>query len=241
MTQRIYSSLRTSAEPFLDYLDRWFSDLPIVSLKSLLKEHSADRTALVIVDVVNGFCKEGNLASPRIGRIVPEIVRLVRTADQQGVNHFLLPQDQHPGSSLEFQIYPEHCVEGSVESKTVDELQNLPNAGKFKVFPKRSINPGMERSLQDWLEQNPDITLFIVTGDCTDICVHQMAMFLKIRSITRNTRVSIVVPADCVDTYDVAPQPGAHNGPPPHPGDLMQRVFLYHMHLNGIKIVAGIE
>ena len=241
MKTRKSSNLRTSAEPFLDYLDRWYADLPVVSLQSLLKEVPGDETALVIVDVVNGFCKEGKLSSPRVARIVPAVAQLVRRAEKLGVSHYLLPQDQHPGNSLEFRIYPDHCIEGSAESETVDELRRLPNAHKFKIFPKRSINPGMEERLQGWLEQNPGVRQFIVTGDCTDICVHQMAMFLKIRSVVKNSAVGIVVPADCVDTYNLDVPRDPRNGPPPHPGDLMHRFFLYHMHLNGIRIVAGIE
>jgi nicotinamidase-related amidase len=168
-------------------------------------------------------------------------VSLVRNAETLGIHHYILPQDNHPPGSLEFHIYPEHCVEGSWESKTVDELQELPNAYKFKVFPKQSINPGMEPALLEWLDQNPGVRQFVVVGDCTDICVHQIAMFLKIRSVARNAPCSVIVPVDCVDTYDLAQEGDPRKGPPPHPGDLMHCLFLYHMHLNGIRVVAGLK
>lgn len=233
--------LKVSSEGFLDSVDRWYSELPVISLKSLLKEHPADHTALVIVDVVNGFTKEGNLSSPRVAKIIKPVVELVRHADSLGVNHYLLPQDQHPENSLEFEVYPRHCVEGSYEAKTVEELQELPNAYKYKVFPKRSINPALEPDLQSWLNHNEEVTQFIVVGDCTDICIHQMAMYLKIRSIARNVRFSVVVPANCVDTYNVDADPAHRNAPDLHPGDLMHCLFLYHMHLNGVRVVAEIE
>lgn len=241
MTPRKSLSLKATSESFLDYLDSWYSDLPVVSLKSLLKQHSADHTAIVIVDVLNGFCKEGKLSSPRVKKIISPIVDLVRNAETQGINHYLLPQDQHPNDSMEFEVYPEHCIEGTFEAKTVEELQELPNAYKFKVFPKRTINPGLQPDLQHWLEEHAEVKQFIVTGDCTDLCIHQMAMYLKLRSIEQNVKTSVVVPADCVDTFDLPVQPSQRNEAPPHPGDIMHCLFLHHMSLNGVQVVAGIQ
>lgn len=241
MTTRKSASLKVTSALFLDYLDRWYSDLPVVSLKSLLKDHAADRTAIVIVDVVNGFCKEGKLASPRVGRIIQPIVELVRNAESQGINYFLLPQDQHPQDSREFEVYPEHCVEGTIEGKTVDELQELPNAYKFVVFPKVTINPGLQPDFQQWLQSHEEVTQLIVVGDCTDLCVHQLAMYLKLQSIQKGQNAIIIVPADCVDTFDIETQTSERNGILPHPADLMHRLFLYHMRLNGVRIVAGIQ
>lgn len=241
MTLRRALPLKITSESFLDYLDAWYSDLPVVSLKSLLKQNSADHTAIVIVDVLNGFCKEGKLSSPRVGRIVPPIVELVRNAEAHGINHYLLPQDQHPKDSMEFEMYPEHCVEGSFEAKTVDELQELPNAYKFKIFPKQTINPGLQRDLQLWLEENEEVKQFIVVGDCTDLCIHQMAMHLKLRSIASNVMTTVIVPADCVDTFDLEAGGSHKHETPPHPADIMHCLFLYHMSLNGVRVVAGIQ
>jgi nicotinamidase-related amidase len=241
MPVRKATSLRKSSESFLDFLDSWMSGLPVISMKSLLKKIPAEQTAIACVDVVNGFCKEGNLASPRVGQIVNPIVQLLKNAEQHGINYYVLPQDNHPADSKEFEIYPRHCVEGSVESKTVDEINELPGAYKFKVIPKTTINPGLEHQLQMWLQQNPDVHQFIVTGDCTDLCVYQLAMHLKLQSIKKEEDSDVIVPANCVDTFDIGMEIYRNERISPHPGDLLHAIFLYHLHLNGVRVVARIE
>lgn len=241
MAARKATSLRKSSESFLDFLDSWFANLKAVSLKSLLKKFPADQTAIACIDVVNGFCKEGNLASPRVAKIIDPIVQLLKNAEQQGINYYLLPQDNHPEHSKEFEIYPRHCVEGSFESRTVQELTDLPNSYKFNVIPKRTINPALEEPLLTWLDQNPEVCQFIVTGDCTDICIHQMAMHLKLQSIKKDKESEIIVPVNCVDTFDISMDAYRSDGLMPHPADIFHIFTLYHLHLNGIRIVSAIE
>lgn len=241
MAARKATFLRKSSDPFLDFLDSWFSNLRAVSLKSLLKNFSADQTAIACVDVVNGFCKEGNLASPRVAKIIDPIVQLLKNAEQNGINYYLLPQDAHPEDSKEFEVYPRHCVEGSHESRTVQELTDLPHSYKFKVIPKRTINPALEEPLLMWLEQNPEVCQFIVTGDCTDICIHQLAMHLKLQAIKKDKDSAVIVPANCVDTFDISMDTYRSDGLMPHPAELFHIFFLYHLHLNGIRVVSAIE
>jgi nicotinamidase-related amidase len=241
MAARKATSLRKSSESFLDFLDSWFSNLRAVSLKSLLKNFSAEQTAIACVDVVNGFCKEGNLASPRVAKIIDPIVQLLKNAEQHAINYYLLPQDNHPEHSKEFEIYPRHCVEDSFESRTVQELTDLPNSYKFNVIPKRTINPALEEQLLTWLEQNPEVCQFIVTGDCTDICIHQLAMHLKLQSIKKDKESSVIVPVNCVDTFDISMDAYRSDGLMPHPGDIFHIFMLYHLHLNGVRIVSAIE
>lgn len=241
MTARKATSLRKSSESFLDFLDSWYSNLRPVSLKSLLKKFPAEQTAITCVDVVNGFCKEGNLASPRVAKIIDPIVQLLKNAEQNGINYYLLPQDNHPEHSKEFEIYPRHCVEGSFESRTVQELSDLPNSYKFNVIPKRTINPALEEQLLAWLDQNPEVCQFIVTGDCTDICIDQLSMYLKLRSIKKDKESEVIVPVNCVDTFDISMDAYKSDGLMPHPGDIFHIFTLYHLHLNGIRIVSAIE
>jgi hypothetical protein len=50
--------------------------------------------------------------------------------------------------------------------------------------------------------------------------------------------VRVVVPADCVDTYDLPVAVAQSLGALPHAADLLHLIFLYHMALNGIEVVA---
>jgi hypothetical protein len=77
-----------------------------------------------------------------------------------------------------------------------------------------------------------------VVGNCTDLCVYQLAMHLRVRHNARNVPgVSVIVPANAVDTYDLPVETASAIGAMPHPGDFFHQVFLYHMALNGIQVV----
>jgi nicotinamidase-related amidase len=241
MPAKLVSYLKANGEEFLGFLDEWYQALPIVSLKSLLKEVPAHQTALISIDVVNGFCKSGNLYSPRIEAIVKPIVDLFRSAKQNGIENFVLVQDTHPKSSKEFQIYPSHCVEGSLESRTIQELLDLENSNQFHVIPKRTIHPGVDPGFQDWLRQNPSIKQWILVGDCTDICVYQTAIYLKSWYIQQNLDCHIVIPADCVDTFDIPVDREKRGDAQPHPAEFLHVLFLYHMRTNGIHVVGKIK
>lgn len=241
MRAKLVSYLKANGEEFLSFLDEWYQDLPIVSLKSILKDFPAAQTALISVDVINGFCKSGNLFSPRIGAIVSPVVDLFRAARQNGVEHFLLLQDTHPAGSKEFQIYPSHCVEGSLESQTVKELSDLENSSQFVVIPKRTIHPGTEPKFQDWLKAHGNLRQFILVGDCTDICVYQTAIYLKSWFVQMNEECHVVVPANCVDTFDIPVDREKRGDTLPHPAEFMHVLFLYHMRTNGIHVVGQLK
>jgi hypothetical protein len=80
----------------------------------------------------------------------------------------------------------------------------------------------------------------IVVGDCTDLCTYQVAVPLKLAANQADRPLRIVVPRDCVQTYDLPVDIAQRVGAPPHAGDLLHEVFLYHMALHGIEVVSHI-
>jgi len=225
--------------PFLTWLAEWKANLKPVRLGDVVADPG--RVAVVSVDVINGFCHEGVLASPRVGRIVEPIARLFRAAHAAGVRHFVLTQDTHDPEAVEFNQWPAHCVRGTEESQTVPELAELPFADEYVVIPKNSIHSALATGLGDWLNEHPQVTTFVVVGDCTDLCTYQLAMYLRLRANANQQRgVRVIVPEDCVDTYEL-PVTAAPAGVMPHDADLIHHVFLYHMALNGVEVVQRIE
>src|SRR5262249_44716036 len=153
------------------------------------------------VDLLVGFCSEGPLSSPRVGRLVPRIVDLLSRAHAAGVRQFLHPTDSHPEDSPEFREFGPHCITGTREAETVPEILPLPFAHEFTVFPKRSLSPVEGTGLAAWLDARRDLRRVVVVGDCTDFCVYQAAMYLRLRANAAGDRsLEIVLPADCVDT-----------------------------------------
>lgn len=229
--------MSAESKPFLDWLARWEANLASLDLETVVSEPF--HVALVSEDLVKGFCSEGPLSSSRVAGIVPAVVRLFERAHDLGVRHFLFPQDTHDPDAVEFSAYPPHCVAGTAESETIDELNDLPFSDLFVVFPKNSISPSIGTDVNGWLQAHPEVTTFIITGDCTDICVYQMAMYARIRANVLGLRdVRVIVPADCVQTYDVPAETALELGILPHNGDLLHAIFLYHMALNGVEVVG---
>jgi nicotinamidase-related amidase len=185
-----------------------------------------------------GFCSQGALASARVGALAEPVRRLFRLAHAHGVRRFVLTQDTHDPHTPEFAAWPPHCIRGTEEAETIPELAELPFAGDFVIFEKNSLTPHDGTGFDAWLDANADLTTAIVAGDCTDLCVHQLAMHLRLRANALNrTPYEVIVPADVVDTYDLPAERAAEIGAFAHPGDFFHQVFLYHMALNGVRIV----
>jgi len=103
------------------------------------------------------------------------------------------------------------------------------------------LHPGLETEFDAWLVAHPALRTAIVAGNCTDLCVYQLAMHLRLRHNARNVPdVAVIVPADAVDTYDLPVETATEIGAFPHPGDFFHQVFLYHMALNGIQVVRAL-
>ena len=225
------------SEPFLTWLIEWEASLPVLPLADIKPE----ATAVISEDLLKGFCSVGPLSSPRAQGIVPRVVSLFKSLHKVDVQHYLLMQDTHEEQALEFGAFPPHCVAGSEESETIPELLELPFSEEFIVFEKNSISSTVGTALPDWLEEHPEITTFIVVGVCTDICIYEMAMDLRMRANARGEAgVRVIVPADCVQTYDVSVETAQEIGAMPHDGDLLHRIFLYQMALNAIEVVDHI-
>lgn len=231
--------LLKDAMPFLRWMGDWRARLTTLDLSAEINDPS--NVAVLSVDVVNGFCYEGPLSSPRVAAIVQPIVRLFERAHALGVRHFILTQDTHEEGAVEFGSFAPHCTRGSGESETVPEFKALPFFDQFITIPKNSISSSIGTELPDWLDAHQEVTTFIVVGDCTDLCTYQLAMYLRLRANARQRAADrIILPVDCVDTYDLSVGAAQELGIFPHHGDLLHLVFLYSMALNGVEVVASV-
>jgi nicotinamidase-related amidase len=228
------------SRPFLEYVADWKESLQPLDLASTLEERP-ERAAIISVDVINGFCYEGPLASPRVANIVEPIVALFKRAHELEMRHFILTQDTHDEGAVEFGSYPPHCVRGSSESETVPEFKALPFFDEFIVMPKNSIDSSLNTDLNPWLEDHPEVDIYIAVGDCTDLCTYQLAMHLRLRANALNRQARIIVPEDCVDTYHLPVDTAVEIDGVPHDADLLHHIFLYSMMLNGVEVVSRVK
>ena len=233
------TALSQRAESFLRWLELWRDGLERRSFTEAVPVPAS--TAVMSVDLINGFCSEGPLASPRIAAIVPAVVTLFEKAHAAGVSHFLLFQDAHSEEASEFEAFGPHCIAGTREAETIPELTALPFAGLLRIAERNSISSAIGTGLDEWLDSHGEIDRFIVVGDCTDLCVYQLAMHLRLTANAADIDRTVIVPADCVDTYDMPIERAGEIGILPHDGELLHPLFLYHLALNGIVVIAGID
>jgi hypothetical protein len=66
-------------------------------------------------------------------------------------------------------------------------------------------------------------------------------MQLRLDANARQLQRRVIVPTDCVDTYDRAVVIATQQGGLPHDAELLNAVFLYHMALNGVEVVRKIQ
>ncbi len=199
----------------------------ILQLPNLsFNELNPGETVLVIIDMINGFAREGELRSSRIEALIPAIADLSLECDRLSIARLAFA-DNHTEASPEFGSYPKHCMSGTYESEIVDELKVIDG---YLLIPKNSTNGFLEQSFQQWLDKNRHIKNFIIAGDCTDICIQQFAVTLKTWFNMKDEPSRIIVPLNVVDTYDL----GLHNA------DLLNAVALFNMQINGVELVSHI-
>ncbi|MGV8025350.1 MAG: cysteine hydrolase family protein [Anaerolineaceae bacterium] len=224
---------------FSQFLKEWVSALPEMDGIALFQY--PEKTAIISVDVINGFCKAGPLASPRVATIVPHIVKLFQQAWQAGCHNLFLIQDTHEPDAVEFGAFPPHCVRGTQEAETVSEIKALPFFDQITVMEKNSIDSGLNTGLDAWIAEHPEVQTYIVIGDCTDLCTYQLAMHLRLSANALQKQRQVLVPANCTDTYDTPIQIAREIGAFAHPAVFFHNTFLYHMALNGVEVIKEIK
>jgi nicotinamidase-related amidase len=236
------ATLAARAAEYLDFLERWLPQRPVARLSEIIAGSGGPQhVAIVVVDLTNGFCHQGPLSSPRVAALLPRVARLLTAAHAVGVRAIVLPQDAHAPDAQEFGSFPPHCVRATAEALTAPELRQLPFAREFTVLPKNSISSTIATGFDEWDARGGPYATYIVVGDCTDFCIYQAATALKLRGNARQLGTRVIVPVDCVDTYDIPLETAQAVGAEPHPADLIHHVFLHSLTTNGVEIVASIQ
>lgn len=147
-----------------------------------------EKTALVIVDMLNDFVKEGgSLIVPEAVNLIPIIKRRQDDARSQGIPIIYLT-DAHRPDDPEFEMWPPHAVPGTWGQQVIDELK--PQSEDY-VLPKRRYSGFFGTQLELVLRELGVDTL-IITGVLTNICVFFTAIHAKALAYR------VIVPKDSV-------------------------------------------
>ncbi|MEM8850800.1 MAG: bifunctional nicotinamidase/pyrazinamidase [Pseudomonadota bacterium] len=156
-------------------------------------------TALIVIDVQNGFCPGGHLAVPGGAEIVPGINALM--ADHA---HVILTQDWHPAGHSSFAsshpgktpydvtqmpygpqvLWPDHCIQGTDDAAFHPDLAT----DRARAIIRKGTNPAVD-SYSAFFEndhitptglhgllQNLEVQALTMVGLATDFCVNYSAV-----------------------------------------------------------------
>lgn len=166
-----------------------------------MKIDDLKKPLVFVVDMINGFVKEGALSDTRILHIVEDIKKLL---DKVHPSIFIC--DAHDLDAKEFLTYPTHCIKNTFESQVIDELKPYAK----NVFFKNSTNSFFADGMQSFIETNLNqYTDIVIVGCCSDICVLQFALTLNTYMNEKQlVDKQVIVPINMIETFHIE---GIHN------------------------------
>jgi nicotinamidase-related amidase len=243
---------------------------PIALEDLIPDEDAAKRTFVFSADMIVDFCvpdckepTERPLASNRVGAISLRVADILTKVHNAG-GGCVLVQEWHNPNAKEFGAFPPHGIAGTVGADTISWIRLLPFADKFSIFLKNALTPAwayrekrheppekthpiypqghspvFRESFARYLETH-DIRTAIVVGNCTDLCVRELAMHLRMWANEHQKDMRIVIPENCVQTFDLPFDVAEQLGVMPHPGDVYHIWALYEMARNKIEVVKEV-
>lgn len=147
---------------------------------------------VLVIDMLRGFLEAGYplYCGDESRRIIPNVQRLLEKERAQGSPIFFIC-DSHDPNDLEFQMFPRHCVAGTVEAEIIPELAPFPG----EIIRKKRYSGFFCTELDQRLKALQPEKL-IVVGVCTDICV------MHTTADARNRDYTVEVPTDCVASFN---------------------------------------
>ena len=160
------------------------------------------KSCLIVVDMVNGFVREGVLHDPKIAEIIPRQIELIEEAKEKG-SLIVFIKDTHHKNSVEFVRFgnTEHCLNNTRESELVEELKQFENKGDTINIEKNSTSFMESPSFRRLMEEQTEMNEFDIVGCCTDICVVNGTLGLANYLDEKDRKHIIRVWEDAIATY----------------------------------------
>ena len=157
---------------------------------------------LIVVDMVNGFVREGVLHDEAISEVIPRQIELIKEAKARG-DLIVFIKDTHDEDAVEFKRFggTKHCVRGTSEANLVDELLEFENDEDTISIEKNSTSYMEAPEFRNLIAGLTNLERVDVVGCCTDICDFNGTMGLANYLDQHNRNVELSVHTDAVATY----------------------------------------
>lgn len=190
-----------------------------------MKDLSKIENYAIVIDMINGFVKYGNMHDKEIANIIPAQINLLdKFQDEKSIIGIV--KDSHNENCVEFLSYPKHCIRGTGEENMVDELKRFENDNSL-VYEKNSTSIAHVKSFFEDIRKMTNLKRIIVVGCCTDICVLQAVIPIKTFLNEYDLDVKVIVPKNMVETYNA----------PNHSRDEYNEIAFKLMANSGIDVV----
>lgn len=173
------------------------------------------KKVLIVVDMVNGFVREGALADKHIEGTIENQKALIKKYQEEG-HLIIFIKDTHTLDSVEHDRFGGalHCIEGSTEAELVDELKPFEGKENTISLEKNSTsyiwaeNKEEGYNFVDVLNGLENVEEIEVVGCCTDICITNGVLPMMNYFDQKNKRVNVALYEDAIDTFEI---PGIHD------------------------------
>jgi nicotinamidase/pyrazinamidase len=143
-----------------------------------------DKSALLIVDMINDFVEEtGALSVPGANEIIDTIAVIAREARELGAP-VIYVNDSHDPHDTEFETWGPHAITGTEGASVAKGLE--PHKGDY-VLTKKRFSAFFETGLEKLL-RSLGVEHLIITGTVTNICIFATAL----DAITRGYSVTVI-------------------------------------------------
>mgnify|MGYP000170988363 FL=1 len=188
-----------------------------------MNQYTSENTMVVMIDMINGFCKLGPLHSDYVNQMIPKMSQFLDTVIKKNIP-VVSYRDSHPDDAGEFDYFPIHCVEDSEESSLVDELQRP----ELIDITKNSTNGFLAQNpLELSLINAKQLKHILVMGCVTDICIRDFSTTMAKYLQEINHCANVTVIENLVDTFDIE---NVHDRQTEH------LLALYHMKSSGVQL-----
>lgn len=173
------------------------------------------KKVLIVVDMVNGFVREGALADKHIEGTIETQKALIKQYQEEG-QLIIFIKDTHTLDSVEHDRFGGalHCIEGTNEAELIDELKPFEGKENTISLEKNSTsyiwaeNKEEGYSFVDVLNDLENVEDIEVVGCCTDICITNGVLPMMNYFDQKNRRVNVTLYEDGIDTFEI---PGIHD------------------------------